>query len=336
MLDEDYMKRAFELASKGKGTVTPNPLVGAVIVKDNVVVGEGFHSRSGEKHAEINAIENTVDTSLLGATLYCTLEPCCHTNKKTPPCTKEIIKNKISKVVIANLDPNPEVAGNGVIELRAAGIEVVTGVLSDFGENINKIFFKYMKTGLPYVHLKQAMTLDGKTASDSGDSKWITSSVARDEVHELRYEYDAVMVGSNTANLDDPSLTCRKNDIIIKIPKRVIAGKLKNLNANLLLLNDEHKESTIIVQDNSNIEKLKKLSSQGVTSILLEGGCNLASSFIEDGLIDEVSYYIAPKLLGNGTPIYSNDKVKLMSDCKNLRGTWRSLTSGEIVFEGRF
>ena len=335
MLDEDYMRRAFELASKGKGTVSPNPLVGAVLVFENKIIGEGFHQKSGEAHAEINAINNS-EKSLKGATLYCTLEPCCHSNKKTPPCTKEIIKQKISRVVIANIDPNPEVAGKGASELEAAGIEVVTGVLSELGENINKVFFKFIKTGLPYVHLKQAMTLDGKTASESGDSKWITSSIAREEVHDLRYMYDAVMVGSNTANVDNPSLTCRKKNEVIKVPKRIIAARSKNLDANLLLLNDKYKESTIIVQNNTNLDNLKEIASMGITSILLEGGCRLASSFVDDGLVDEVSYYIAPKLMGNGTPVYSSSKASLMSDSKSITGKWRSLSSGEIVFEGRF
>lgn len=335
MLDEDYMLKAFELALKGKGTVSPNPLVGAVIVKNGSIISEGFHSKSGEAHAEVNAINNCKE-SVEGSTLYCTLEPCCHTNKKTGPCTKKIIEAKIGKIVIANFDPNPEVSGKGVEELRAFGIEVVTGVMSKYGEKINKIFFKYIKTGLPYIHLKQAMTLDGKTASNSGDSKWITSSIAREEVHDLRYEYDAVMVGSGTANADNPSLTCRKNDKVMKVPKRIIAGNLDNINKDINLFNDDYKTSTIVVQNKTNIENLKELSNLGITSILLEGGCKLASSFIDEKLVDEVSYYIAPKLLGSGIPAYSNDKVSLMSDCKNLQGKWRSLSSGEIVFEGRF
>lgn len=335
MSNDDYMLRAFELALKGKGTVTPNPLVGALIVKNGVVISEGYHLKSGEAHAEVNAINNCSE-DLEGVTLFCTLEPCCHTNKKTGPCTEKIIEAKIGKVVIANLDPNPEVSGKGVEKLKSAGIEVVTGVMSEYGKIVNRVFFKYITTGLPYVHLKQALTLDGKTASDTGDSKWITSNIAREEVHDLRYEYDAVMVGSGTANADNPSLTCRKNDKVVKVPKRVIAGNLDKLNKEIHLLNDEFKSSTIIVQNKSNIKNLKELASLGITSILLEGGCTLASSFIEEELVDEVSYYIAPKLLGGGVPLYSNDKARLMSDCKIIDGKWRPLSSGEIVFEGRF
>ena len=210
-----YMNIAMDLAIKGIGTVSPNPLVGAVIVKDRKIVGEGFHQKAGEAHAEVNAVNSSAE-NLEGAILYTTLEPCCHTNKKTPPCTKLIIEKKFKTVVVANLDPNPSVAGKGIEALRRAGITVITDICKELGEEVNKIFFKNMRTGLPFIHIKQAMTLDGKTASHTGDSKWITSATARSEVHELRYQYDAIMVGSKTANLDNPDLTCRRNEKVVK------------------------------------------------------------------------------------------------------------------------
>lgn len=332
---EKYMKKAFDLALMGTGTVTPNPLVGAVIVKNNEVIAEGYHKKSGEPHAEINAIRNA-KVDLKDSLLFCTLEPCCHTNKKTPPCTQEIIKHGFSKVIIANLDPNPNVSGKGVKILEEHGIEVITGVLKEYGEEVNKIFFKNMRTGLPYVHLKQAMTLDARTATSSGDSKWITSEVARDEVHEMRYAYDAVMVGGNTARLDNPTLTCRKDGKLRKVIKRIVVGKRSNLPDTLNIFSDEHKDSTIVISKSSLTETLKELSAQGVKSILLEGGETLVSGFIKENLVDEYTYYISPKLVGNGPSLFSNDQTRCINESIKLNGKWRLLPSGEVAFEGKF
>ena len=199
-----YMKRAIELALEGEGYVNPNPMVGAVIVKDGRIIGEGYHRRYGELHAERNAIASLTE-SAEGATIYVTLEPCCHYGK-TPPCTEAIIENKLSRVVIGSKDPNPLVAGKGVKRLREAGIEVIEDFLRDECDELNPVFFHYITTGLPYVVLKYAMTMDGKIATRTGASKWITGEEARGEVQRLRHKYSAIMAGIGTVLADDPLL----------------------------------------------------------------------------------------------------------------------------------
>jgi diaminohydroxyphosphoribosylaminopyrimidine deaminase/5-amino-6-(5-phosphoribosylamino)uracil reductase len=334
MTDLDFMAIAYDLAKQGLGTVSPNPMVGAVVVKDNEVISKGHHEKSGLGHAEYNALINCDNAAK--ATLYCTLEPCCHRDKKTPPCVDLIIEKEISRVVISNLDPNPKVSGKGVAALEAAGLDVSVGLMAADGEKLNRVFFTNMRLARPFVHLKQALTLDGRTATSDGDSKWITSEEARGEVHDLRYEYDAIMVGSKTANLDNPFLTCRKDGKIRKEIKRVVCTRSNSLREDLRLLTDDQKDSTIIVQNKLPIDILEQLYQQSVTSVLLEGGATLASTFIDAGLVDQVSYYISPKIVGNGAPIYLNDEIGCISESKKLEGSWRVLGSGEIVFEGTF
>ena len=332
--DFEYMKMAFDLAELGRKTVAPNPMVGAVIVKGGEIIGKGHHKKSGNHHAEINAM-NDAKGSLEGSTLYCTLEPCCHTNKKTPPCVPEIIKAGISKVVIANMDPNPDVSGEGVRQLKEAGLEVISGVMEKEGFEQNKVFFKCISKNLPYVHVKAAMTLDGRMATSTNDSKWITSEHARKEVHEMRMEYDGVMVGSGTAKADDPELTARFDGKVVKVPKRIVVGKESSLDKGLKLLSDKYANSTIVVQKDSLKESLSSLFVQGVRSILVEGGPKLISSLINEGLVDEYSFYIAPKLIGNGPSVFNHDKFHSMSEAIKLSGSWRDLGNGEAVFEGK-
>jgi len=315
MDDIAYMNMAFDLALKGQKTVSPNPMVGAIIVKDDIVIGRGYHKRSGDHHAEINAL---------------------HLNKKTPPCVPAVIKSGIKRVVIANVDPNPEVSGLGKKQLKEAGLEVVSGVLEDRGLEVNKVFFKNIITGLPYIHVKAALTLDGRMCAESGDSKWITSSACRKEVHAMRDFYKGVMVGSSTANADDPELTCRDGDKVISVPKRIIAGRRESLRDSLKVLNDEHKDSTIIVRKESNFESLKHLKDLGVDSILVEGGPTLLTSLFIDGFVDEYSFYIAPKMIGNGPSVFNHDKFQSMSESILMKGSWRTLGENEVVFEGRF
>lgn len=210
MTDEDYMRRAIQLAMRGAGWVNPNPLVGAVIVRDGRIIGQGWHTAFGQPHAERHALANCTEDPR-GATLYVTLEPCCHTGK-TPPCTEAVIEAGIARVVMGAPDPNPKVAGGGVAQLQAAGIEVIQGVLVEECQEVNKAFFHYIQTGKPYVILKYAMTLDGKIATRSGKSKWITGEAARKRVHVDRQRYAAIMVGVNTVIKDDPMLTCRLGD----------------------------------------------------------------------------------------------------------------------------
>lgn len=340
-----YMRRALELAKKGLGTVAPNPMVGAVIIKEGRVIGEGFHKKKGGPHAEVEAV-NSSRGPIEGSTLFCTLEPCCHTNKLTPPCTDLIIEKKIKKVFVACLDPNPEVAGKGVEKLRENGIEVEVGLLEEESKKLNKVFFKYITKKLPYIHLKVAMTLDGKMFSQTGSSKWITSPVARNEVHRLRRAYDAVWVGMNTVLNDDPSLNTRIGDNVIKENKKIVIGDLGKLEGKDLKI---MKVKNIVygIHTNSDVETaiehynfnedyedaLLWLADKGMTSVLVEGGSQLISSLIERDLYDEMTIYIAPKLIGNGSSIYESSINFDMEKAKNLSGSWRLLDSNEAVFE---
>ncbi|MBT8387474.1 MAG: bifunctional diaminohydroxyphosphoribosylaminopyrimidine deaminase/5-amino-6-(5-phosphoribosylamino)uracil reductase RibD, partial [Ignavibacteria bacterium] len=235
--DELYLKRCFELAAKGAGTVSPNPLVGTIIVKNGEVIGEGFHQKYGEAHAEVEAINNSAEDSN-GSTLYCNLEPCCHTNKQTPPCVPLIISKKISRVVISNLDPNPEVCGEGVKQLRDAGIEVITGLLENKGEELNKFYFNYVKKKIPYITLKVAQSIDGKISKSNNEQSWLTGKESILFVHQQRAVYDAVLVGANTVAVDNPLLTVR--NVEGRNPKRIILdGKLSiDLNASILTAED--------------------------------------------------------------------------------------------------
>ncbi|MDD4047507.1 MAG: bifunctional diaminohydroxyphosphoribosylaminopyrimidine deaminase/5-amino-6-(5-phosphoribosylamino)uracil reductase RibD, partial [Clostridia bacterium] len=215
-----YMSKAIELAQKGLGYTSPNPLVGTVIVKENRIIGEGYHQYYGGAHAEINAFNNATE-NVQGATLYVTLEPCSHYGK-TPPCVKAIIEKKISKVVIGMMDPNPIVAGNGMKNLKEHGIEVVCGILEDKVKQLNEIYIKYITTKLPFCILKTAMTLDGKIASSIGDAKWITNEESRKYVHEIRHKVSGIMVGIGTVLADNPKLTTRLENKKGKDPIRII------------------------------------------------------------------------------------------------------------------
>lgn len=328
-IDIQFMKRALALAKNGIGTVSPNPIVGAIVVKDNIILGEGYHIRSGQGHAEVNAIRNCGDKNIEGATIYVTLEPCCHTNKKTPPCTDLILEKKIQRVVVACLDANPLVAGNGIKILKDHGLDVIHGVLEKEAKKLNEIFFKYINSKIPFVEIKLAQTLDGKMATLSGDSKWISSEACRREVHEMRLKYDGVMIGRHTLQNDNPSLDIRMGiDSKGKIPWRIIVGDPSKMNFNLKILSDEHCDKTVIVTKNANFEipntKIKRvifknnveealgaLCELGITSILLEGGPNLVSYFLGKNLFDKITIYIAPKIIGEGIS-YFNKKFDLM------------------------
>lgn len=363
--DQIYMKRAIDLALFGLGTVSPNPLVGAVVVKNGIILGEGYHERYGGPHAEVNAIKNATE-NVEGATLYCSLEPCCHTNKQTPPCTNLILSSKIKRVVISNLDPNPFVAGKGVKILEEAGIEVLTGVLEDEGARVNEVFFKYIKTGLPFINIKFAQTLDGKIATKSGDSKWISDEDARREVHHLRLKYDAVMIGKATLLKDDAKLNIRMGvDSKGKVPYRIVVGSLKGLNTNLQILSDEYTDKTILVtsiedyQDapteivehikNNSIkvifaglkaksydfdEAFKKLGEMKITSILVEGGSKLISSLINNNKYDKITTFICPKIIGSGISFYEDNSRSLMSESIKLENISYKVINEQIVMTG--
>lgn len=320
MSDKKYMKRALELAINGCGFVNPNPMVGAVIAKDKEIIGEGYHEVYGMFHAERNAIKNC-KKSPKGATIYVTLEPCCHYGK-TPPCTEAIIESGISKVVIGSLDPNPLVAGKGIEILRNNNIEVVEGVLKEECDCINEVFFNYIKTKKPYVVMKYAMTMDGKIATYTGKSKWITGETSRKRVHKDRYRYSGIMVGVETVLLDDPMLNCRLENS--KNPTRIICDTNLRTPIDCQIVNTANKIPTIIATSNADKEKqklyidkgcrilvvpkkdnhidLKELMSilgkEKIDSILLEGGGTLNWSALQSGIVNKVQTYIAPKIFG--------------------------------------
>ena len=352
--NEKFISRCFHLAKRALGKTTPNPYVGCVIVKNDKVIGEGFHKKSGLDHAEADAF-NSLTEDPKGATLYCNLEPCCHTNKKTAPCCDRIITEGISKVVIANLDPNPEVAGKGVKKLREAGIEVITGILENEGALLNEVFFTHITQRRPFIHLKWAQTLDGKTATSNFDSKWITSEYARLHVHRERELYDAILVGDTTANKDNPRLTIRVSEETCK--KRIILSPKGNVNLENQLFTDQFKNQTIIVvapeadiktdltiitcslnktRDAFDFEDLfKKLYAHGVSSIYIEGGSTVINSFLVNNTFDRLSVYIAPKILGEGIQSVNKLKFDSMKDSISFEdGSWTQFKP-DMLFESK-
>ena len=286
--DIKYMQLCLELAEKALGLTAPNPMVGAVIVKDSKIISKGYHHKSGEAHAEANAFANAKDQSVEGATLYCNLEPCCHLNKRTPPCAQQIIKKKISRVVIANLDPNPDVNSKGVELLRDAGIEVITGVLEQEGEYLNRVFFKNMREKKAFIHMKIASTLDGNLAMNDGRSKWITSEEMRLYTHQERFSYDAIGVGSKTYELDNPSLTIRHPELPAKNLKRFV------FSSNPLKLKEDFE-----LIDHRQEQLAQRLYEKSIGSIYIEAGQKLATFLLNQRLIDQVSFCFAPKILGD-------------------------------------
>jgi diaminohydroxyphosphoribosylaminopyrimidine deaminase/5-amino-6-(5-phosphoribosylamino)uracil reductase len=327
MTDIEYMQAANKLAWKGCGWVNPNPMVGAVIVKDNKIIGHGYHQKYGTLHAERNAIASC-ESSPAGATLYVTLEPCCHYGK-TPPCTEAIIESRIRRVVIGSSDPNPLVAGKGIEILRSHGIEVTESVLKDECDSLNKSFFHYIQTGTPYVVMKYAMTLDGKIATHTGKSKWITGEAARRHVHEDRHRYSAIMVGVATVLADDPLLTCRMEngrnplrivcDTNLRTPLQARIVKSANLAGTLLATAVEDPEKhrpyleegcdvIVIPEKDGHIDLnflMQALGKRNIDSVLLEGGGTLNWSALQSGIVNKIQAYIAPKLFGGSgkTPV---------------------------------
>ena len=343
--DIEYMRRAMELAERGVGFTNPNPMVGAVIVKGGKVIGEGWHERCGEWHAERNAFKNcTVPAE--GATMYVTLEPCCHYGK-TPPCTEAIIEHGIARVVVGMEDPNPLVAGKGIALLREARIEVVCGVEEEALREQNRVFLKYISTKLPWVAMKTAMTLDGKIATRTGDSKWITGAEARAYVHELRHRFMAIVVGIGTAVADDPLLNCRIEGRGVRQPIRVVVDSNARLSLDSQLVKTAGEYRTIVAHTRFAPEEsvkalreagvemllckekeglvdvrnlLELLGQSGIDSILLEGGGSLNYTFLAEGLADELYAFIAPKIVGGmnaKTPVEGAGMEK-MADAINL------------------
>jgi diaminohydroxyphosphoribosylaminopyrimidine deaminase/5-amino-6-(5-phosphoribosylamino)uracil reductase len=323
--DAGYLARAIELAERGRGRVSPNPLVGAVVVKDGEVVGEGFHAELGGPHAEREAIAAAGDADLRGATMYLSLEPCCHQGR-TPPCTDAIVEAGIRRVVVASDDPTEKASGRGLGILRDDGVdvEVATGELAAGARLLNQPFRKHARTGRPHVLLKSAMTLDGKVATESGDSQWISCAESRELAHRWRAEADAVAVGIGTALSDDPQLTARLDGVAAQ-PRRVVFDSMARLPLNSQLMQQAPEVPVIVVvsraarrRDTESLETggaevliatggneparvasaLDQLGAAGITSILLEGGPHLAGAFHDAGELDEVRLFVAPILLG--------------------------------------
>ena len=329
MTDQEYMLRAIQLAKKGEGWTNPNPMVGAVIVKDGRIIGEGYHKKCGELHAERNAIASLTE-SAEGATIYVTLEPCCHYGK-TPPCTEAIIEQKIKKVVIGSRDPNPKVAGKGAQILRESGITVVQDFMREECDRLNPVFFHYITTKTPYVVMKYAMTLDGKIATKTGESKWITGEPARQEVQHMRHRYMGIMAGIGTVLADDPMLNVRVEGW--KSPVRILCDSSLRIPLDSQIVRSAKEYRTIVAyagrEENEEItEKITKkieqlhakgvdtvccpdekgqidlkklmtyLGNEGIDSILLEGGGTLNDSALRAGIVKEVHCFIAPKLFG--------------------------------------
>lgn len=318
------MDRALQLAARGKGTASPNPMVGAVIVKDGKIVGEGWHEQAGLPHAERVALANAGENSR-GAELYVTLEPCAH-NGRTGPCADAIIAAGIKKVFVAMRDPNPLVDGKGIAKLCAAGVAVEEGLLADDAALLNEVFLKWITSCRPFVVAKYAMSLDGKIATASGQSKWISCEQSRSFTHKLRNQYDAIMVGCGTVKIDDPALTCRlpggKNPIRIIVDSKagidlsaqvladglaktiVVATDAAPLE-NIRRINElEHAEAVILPAKDGRVDLLSLmdyLGKQNVTSILLEGGATLHAAMLEENLVDKVHAFIAPIIIAGKT-----------------------------------
>lgn len=358
-MNVEYMKHALELAKKGTGYVNPNPLVGAVIVKNNKIIGEGYHHIYGGDHAEIDAFKNSTE-DVTGATMYVTLEPCSHYGK-TPPCAKAIVEKGIKKVIIGLKDPNPLVSGKGIKILQENGIDVVTGVLEAEGKKLNEIFLKYITSRLPFCIMKTAMTLDGKIASYTGDSKWITNEASRNFVHKIRNKVSGIMVGIGTILTDNPFLTtrCENGSDAARI---IIDSSAKiPLDANVLTLKSKAK-TIIATTEQADEKKLKALEAIGtdiivtplkeskvnlsylmkvlgenkIDSILLEGGSTLNYSALDEGIIDKVYTFISPKFIGGAiskTPI-GGQGIPLIKDAIKLKNISIHNFQEDIMIEG--
>ena len=353
------MDIALHLARKGAGKVNPNPLVGAVIVNDGKIIGKGYHESYGKAHAEINAFKDAETELIEGSTMYVTLEPCSHYGK-TPPCVDQIIENRIKRVVIGMVDPNPLVSGKGVKKLQEAGIDVTVGILEDKCKKLNEVFIKYITKKKPFVVLKTAMSLDGKISTTSGESKWITDKEARENVHILRNELTAIMIGIDTVIIDNPELTCRipngRNPIrivvdsnlripydskILQTAKKftIIATTEKARKEKINKLKDL---GIIVIETKSKNEKvdlkdlMHKLGNQNIDSILLEGGSTLNYSALESGIVDKILVYIAPKIIGgmkSKTPV-GGSGISHLKDAFKVRELSTSIIGKDILLQG--
>ncbi len=361
MEDEKYMQLALDLARRAQGFTSPNPMVGAVVVHEGRIVGKGYHAAAGLPHAEVNAIDDA-GPQAQGATLYVTLEPCNHTGR-TPPCTEKILAAGIRRVVVAMRDPNPVVKGGGIEFLTAKNIAVTSGVCEKSAALLNEAFIKYTRTGRPFVTVKCAATLDGRIATRTGDSRWVSGEAARTRVHHLRHAADAIMVGVNTVNCDNPRLTTRLAGVAGRNPHRYvldtrlsIAEDARLLQADLaggttvvtgtkvpedkrarLARNGVHILSAALENDRIDLAALMAvLGAAGVTSLLVEGGGRVLASAFGAGIVDKVIFFLAPKILGgdDGVPICRGPGPALMKDCLPVKNMQVQMVDGDVMIEG--
>ncbi len=355
--NEKFMRRALLLARKGAGSVSPNPLVGAVIVKDGRIIGEGWHQHCGENHAEINAIQSATEP-IEGSTFYVTLEPCSH-HGRTPPCADALVAHRPARVVVGTSDPNPLVSGRGMEILRKGGIETEIGVLEDACLEINRFFFTYIRTRLPYVALKFAQTLDGRIATASGDSRWISSPASLRFAHRLRAIHDAVLVGAGTVRADNPKLNCRL--VKGRDPLRIVLDSRLGLPADREIFSDQGR--TIVaciapapVKKKESLEKmgvevieiegdgenhvslpklLQELGKREITSLLVEGGAGIATAFLKENLVDQLLMIVAPKIVGTGTNAIGELGIDKMADALHFSYRKVSRRGDDLIIDIR-
>lgn len=353
---EKYMLRAIELAKGGIGFVNPNPLVGAVIVKDGRIIGEGFHERYGELHAERNALKNCAENAE-GADMFVTLEPCCHYGKN-PPCTEAVIESGIKRVFVGSFDPNPLVAGKGIAMLREHGIEVIEGFLRGECDKLNDIFFHYITAKTPYVVMKAAISADGKIAAVTGDAKWITNEKSRAHSHETRKRVSAILVGVNTIIADDPMLNCRAEnpsnpariicDSSLRIPlDSKIIETAREIPTYIATVCRDTKKIEAIEQRGAHIIKtavrdtkvdlsdlMKQLGQMGFDSVLIEGGGEIHASALRERIVNKLQIYIAPKLIGgDGKNAVAPLGILCAKDAVMLKNPVISCFDGDVLIE---
>jgi diaminohydroxyphosphoribosylaminopyrimidine deaminase/5-amino-6-(5-phosphoribosylamino)uracil reductase len=358
--DEKYMRMALRLAEKARGRTSPNPMVGAVVVKDGKVISRGWHKKAGEPHAEAIALKKAGDAAR-EATLYVTLEPCSHTNKRTPPCSPLVIQSGVKRVVAAMLDPNPKVSGGGVRALRAMGIDVTAGVLEGEARKLNEAYIKHVTTGMPFVTLKIAQTLDGKIATARGESQWITGEKAREETHRLRDSNDAILVGINTVLKDNPSLTTRMP--VGRDPLRVIVDSTLRIPLNAKVLTQKSSAKTIVATAagaaKNKINKLQKagvevlsvksvrgrvdlrdlmmkLGKRDIMSVLIEGGAEINFSALKSGIVDKAVLFVAPVLMTGRDALCSIGGISpiKLSQALRLHDVTTHFVGQDLMIEG--
>lgn len=350
--DSEFMQRALSLAAQARGRTSPNPMVGCVLVRDGAVIGEGFHEAPGRAHAEVAALEAAGDAR--GATVYVTLEPCNHTGR-TGPCTERLIEAGVVRVVAAMIDPNPLVSGDGVARLREAGISVEVGVCEAEAQKLNEAWVKFISTGSPFVIAKVGMSLDGKIATHTGDSRWVTGETARAMVHRLRNEVDAIMVGSRTVMLDDPSLTTRLQEGWIKDPIRIILDADEYLDETRRIFRVESTAPTWVVSPSeraiegaddviivpghpSGVDMaalMRILGKRDVVSVLIEGGGTTHGSAFEAGVVDKCLFFVAPKIIGGKEAVSAVEGrgAARMADVVQLDGMQFTPVGEDVLIE---